>query len=285
MDLVSSGGGRPAGGGPDHAPNLCAAAAGLGRLDERRERRVGVSCGFEVEPVAILFRTTLLIDGEWANVMSMARKVHDSGSAEADGTDPLARAQAALLEASRGVDEAVAAARARDEARRAVADQFDNVSEEAARAFLETVSATLRNRPLTVEAARRGALLAVAADVWEDELGPLLTTVQVGELLGGISRQRVDERLREQALIGLRDNAGRLQFPSFQFVDGRPVASMVEAFWIVADGAGDGWVAASWCVTTDEALGGVSPVAWVRHGGDPERLATVARQDAARFAR
>ena len=215
----------------------------------------------------------------------MPVKGEGPGPEDSSRVDPLARAQAALLEATRGLEEAMAAEQGREAARKAVADQFANVSEEAARAFLETVSTTLRNRPLSVEAARRGALLAVAADVWEDELGPLLTTVQVGELLGGISRQRVDERLRGRTLIGLRDSGGRLQFPSFQFVDGHAVPPLVEAFWAVSDGAGDGWMAASWCVTPDDALGGASPVAWIRDGGDTARLAAVARQDAARFSR
>jgi hypothetical protein len=48
-----------------------------------------------------------------------------------------------------------------------------------------------------------------------------MTSAQVRELLGDVSRQRVGELLRERRLIGLRDRAGRRRFPAFQF-RGRP---------------------------------------------------------------
>lgn len=127
-------------------------------------------------------------------------------------------------------------------------------------------------------------MLAAAEQVWENEIGPLLTSAQVRELLGDVSRQRVDELLRARRLIGLRDNAGRRRFPAFQFRDGRPLEPLVAAYWTLADGALSDWTAASWCVAPDEALDGRSPVQWARDQGDAARLARVARQDAARLA-
>jgi hypothetical protein len=124
-----------------------------------------------------------------------------------------------------------------------------------------------------------------ARQAWESALGPLLSSAQVRELLGDVSRQRVDELLRARRLIGLRDRAGRRRFPGFQFSDGRPLEPLIAAFWTVADGAVDEWTAASWCATPDDALDGDSPAAWALAGQDPERLAHVARQDAARLAR
>jgi hypothetical protein len=120
--------------------------------------------------------------------------------------------------------------------------------------------------------------------VWEDELGPLLTSADVRTLLGDVSRQRVDELLRAHRLIGLRDRAGRRRFPAFQFVDGRPLQPLVDAFRVIAREAADDWTAASWCVAPDEALDGRSPAQWTREGRDPARLARVAEQDAARLA-
>ena len=61
--------------------------------------------------------------------------------------------------------------------------------------------------------------------------------------------------------------------------------ALVSAYWTVAQDAVSEWTAAAWCVTADEALGRMSPVDWVRAGNDPIRLATIARQDAARLAR
>ncbi len=159
------------------------------------------------------------------------------------------------------------------------------VGEDAVVAFVETLGELLGKRPLSVQAARRAALLAAAGQAWENELGPLLTSAQVRELLGDVSRQRVDELLRARRLIGLRDNAGRRRFPAFQFCDGRPLEPLIAAYWTVADDAVDEWTAASWCVAPDEALDGRSPAQWALDRRDADRLARVAQQDAARLAR
>jgi hypothetical protein len=174
-----------------------------------------------------------------------------------------------------------------DSTGRSVAELVERlgIDEAAVVAFLETVGEVLGDRGLSVEAARRAALLAAAGQAWESELGPFLASAQVRELLGDVSRQRVDELLRARRLIGLRDNAGRRRFPTFQFRDGRPLEPLIAAFWTVADGAVDDWTAASWCVAADDALEGRTPVQWAREDGDPDRLVQVARQDAARLAR
>ena len=170
------------------------------------------------------------------------------------------------------------------EALRATPDQGSEADQAALAAFLETLRSLLGDRALTVENARRAALLAASGQVWEDELGPLLTSADVRTLLGDVSRQRVDELLRAHRLIGLRDRAGRRRFPGFQFVDGRPLQPLVDAFRVIAREAADDWTAASWCVAPDEALDGRSPAQWTREGRDPARLARVAEQDAARLA-
>ena len=160
-----------------------------------------------------------------------------------------------------------------------------SISEEAILAFAQTAGELAGERGLDAGTARRAALIAVSAQVWEDELGPLLTSAQVRDMLGSVSRQRVDELLRSQRLIGLRDGDGRRRFPAFQFAEGQRLDQLIEAFWVVAQGAISEWTAAAWCVAADEALGGRTPAAWARSGEDPERLAQVARQDAARLAR
>lgn len=159
------------------------------------------------------------------------------------------------------------------------------VSEEAVVAFVRTVSELLGGKPLSVKDAERAAVLAAAGTTWENELGPLLSSADVRGLLGDVSRQRVDELLRSHRLIGLRDKSGRRQFPLFQFDDGQPMDPLVRAYWLVADGGANEWTAASWCVASDSALDGDSPVRWTKTRKDPERLLSVARQDAARLAR
>ncbi|HET6550792.1 MAG TPA: hypothetical protein VFG79_20180, partial [Solirubrobacter sp.] len=157
------------------------------------------------------------------------------------------------------------------------------LTEDALYAFAEAAGGLMGEKPLSVAAARRAGLLAAAAEVWEHELGPLLSSAQVRELLGDVSRQRVDELLRSRRLIGLLDQGGRRRFPAFQFYDGRPQGPLVEAFWTVADAAVSPWTAASWCVSDDDQLDGVSPVRWVHEHRDSEQLALVARRDAARL--
>lgn len=193
----------------------------------------------------------------------------------------LARAEEALRAARselEGID-ASAAETVRELAGRS------GIGEDAVVAFVETIGELLGDRPLSVRAARRAALLAAAAQTWENELGPLLSSAQVRELLGGVSRQRVDELFRARRLIGLRDGAGRRRFPSFQFHDGRPLEPLVAAYWTVADAAVTDWTAASWCVSPDEALDARSPAQWAHEGRDPVRLSRIAQQDAARLAR
>jgi hypothetical protein len=195
-----------------------------------------------------------------------------------DTIEALERSEAALREARELLESDSAEVTLRDFAARYC------VAEEALVAFAEAAGGLLGERSLTAATARRAGLLAAAGEVWENELGPLLTSAQVRELLGDVSRQRVDELLRSKRLIGLLDQGGRRRFPTFQFHDGRPQEPLVDAFWTIADASVSPWTAASWCVSDDDALEGYSPVRWVRERRDAERLALIASRDAARLA-
>jgi hypothetical protein len=202
--------------------------------------------------------------------------------------EAISRTEATLRDASSELEEAKAAVlEALAESPGGVRDLTERfgVSEEALLAFLQTVSELLGDRPLSVQTARRAAMLAASGAAWENEIGPMLSSGQVRELLGDVSRQRVDELLRSRRLIGLRDDSGRRRFPGFQFRDGRPLEDLVSAYWTVAEAVASDWTAASWCTSRDEALDGLSPVRWAHEGRDPERLGRVARQDAARLGR
>jgi hypothetical protein len=203
--------------------------------------------------------------------------------------EALDRAESALREATSDVERTKASviALAKEKPGITVAELAvqSHVSEEALVAFAQTVGELLgRERSLSIEAARRGALLAAAGQAWESELGPLLSTTDVRELLS-VSRQRVDELLRSRRLIALLDGAGRRRYPAFQFHDGQPLQSLVAAFWTIADAAISPWTAASWCTAADDALEDLSPAAWTRAGRSATHLARVARQDAARLDR
>ncbi len=158
------------------------------------------------------------------------------------------------------------------------------VSEEAVLAFVQTAGELLAGRELDVADARRAGMLAAARTVWENELGPLLSTAQVRELLGGVSRQRVDELLKARRLIALRDSSARWSYPLFQFSHDGPIEPLVKAFWIIADAAASAWTAASWLLTPDPQLDRKSAREWVNARGDIDRLIRVATHDAARLA-
>lgn len=158
-----------------------------------------------------------------------------------------------------------------------------HLSSEAVVAFAETASELLGDEGLDVETARRAALIAASGRAWENALGPLLSSGQVRDLLGGVSRQRVDELTRGHRLIGLLDRNGRRRFPAFQFLDARPLEELIAAYWTLAADAADEWTAASWCVSPDPALEGMSPAAWIRAGRDAERLRVLAGHDASRL--
>ncbi len=163
-------------------------------------------------------------------------------------------------------------------------DDRASVSPEAVQAFVEAAGEILGKRELTVDAARRAGLLAAAGSAWEDALGPQLNSAQVRELLGGVTRQRIDELLRQQRLIGLQATNSRWLFPAFQFVDGRaPAPGLASAFWKLSTDAIDPWSAASWCVSRNDQLKGRTPAAVAAEDG--ELVARVGERDAERLSR
>jgi hypothetical protein len=158
---------------------------------------------------------------------------------------------------------------------------------EAAAVFASTLREVLGNRALAPAAARRAALLAASATVWEEAIGPLLDAQAARELLGGVSRQRLEQLVSAGRLIVLEERSGQRRFPAWQFgEDGRPLSGLVDAHRaLVTDGRMSPWSAASWCVHEHPELEGHTPQAWARSGGDRERLAAVAAHDSARSAR
>lgn len=68
------------------------------------------------------------------------------------------------------------------------------------------------------------------------------TTAQVAEMLGGMSRQAVSQRVAKGRLMAIQIS-GKAYFPDWQFVDGRPVARLDEV--IAALTQQDRWVVAA----------------------------------------
>jgi hypothetical protein len=166
------------------------------------------------------------------------------------------------------------------------AERVERAHAPAASAFADTLQEVLGDRPVDLEAARRAALQAASEIVWEDAVGPLLSGPQARELLGGVSRQRLDQLVKARRVIALEESSGDRRFPAWQFHDGRPLEGLGAAHrQLVELGKMDPWTAASWCVSAHPQLGDQSPRDWAAGGGDATRLALVAHRDASRLAR
>lgn len=120
---------------------------------------------------------------------------------------------------------------------------------------------------------------------WEDRVGPLLSSAEAAARLGAEADSALDKLARAGRVIALQERSGRVRYPAWQFADGRPLEALVAAHReLVETGRVSEWTAASFCVAPHPELGGLSPREFAAAGRDDERLALVARRDAARLA-
>ncbi len=117
-----------------------------------------------------------------------------------------------------------------------------------------------------VSAGRDAALEAMAGSLWSDELGPFYDSDGVRQLLGGVSKQAVSERVHRHRLLALRTGSGRLVYPAFQFAGRAIIPGFGDVLSIVAPDDVESWFTASWLTTPDSALGGHSPVDTLKAG-------------------
>jgi len=121
---------------------------------------------------------------------------------------------------------------------------------------------------------------------WDEALGPFYGTGQVRRLLGGITRQAVDDRIRRRRLLALRTTDGRYAYPTFQFDrHNRVLAGLPEVLRTFSSDVVDGWTLAGWLCAKQRHLGGQSVVGWLQAGGDVNEALTLANEAAERFAR
>jgi hypothetical protein len=136
------------------------------------------------------------------------------------------------------------------------------------------------------EAARalgeRAALLVAAGQVWEREIGPLLSASEVQHLLGDVSRQRVGELIKSDRLLALRDRSRNNRFPAWQFGDdGRPYDAIAFAIRHLRPVTASPFTIASWFTSPADLLDGELPARWLRTHDDHGPLIEAARRDAA----
>lgn len=160
----------------------------------------------------------------------------------------------------------------------------------------ESFQSTLRELGLTraspdtgdpAKLGRRAALVAAAEAVWTNHLGPLLDAKQVQDLLRVDTRQAVSDLRARRRLLGLPKKSGRVVFPAFQFGDsGRPFQALPQILEIFEERTRvDPWTIASWFVTPQALLAGMTPAQWLAKGEDPDLVVRAARRTAARLGR
>lgn len=133
---------------------------------------------------------------------------------------------------------------------------------------------------------RRAALVVLAGDTWERALGDLLTSSEARVLLGGVSREALRKRVASGSMIALRDDAGAVRYPRWQFDAASdsvfPVVKRLNG--VFGDAGLDAWTLASFITTRQPELGDRTPAA-AFSDEDPEPLLIAADRAAAELSR
>lgn len=123
---------------------------------------------------------------------------------------------------------------------------------------------------------------------WGPAIGPVYRTDQVRALLGGVSRQALNDRVKRNTLLALKTRDGVTVYPAWQFADGQVLPGLAEVLKVfVADEHGeivDSWTLASWLRTGLDELDGGS-VADRLLSGDADAARQAAAHAAARWSR
>jgi hypothetical protein len=118
------------------------------------------------------------------------------------------------------------------------------------------------------------------------ELGPFYSTTGLARVLGGVSRQAVDERRRRRTVLALRTADGAWVYPAFQ-LDGRNrvVAGLAEVLDRFRPGTPDDeWMVAAFLAAPQPGLDDRSVVDHLRSGGALDAAVDLAAERAERWA-
>ncbi|HXS46100.1 MAG TPA: hypothetical protein VN756_01405 [Solirubrobacterales bacterium] len=109
---------------------------------------------------------------------------------------------------------------------------------------------------------RRAAMVVLAGGAWERALGGLLTSAEARVLLSGISREALRKRVVSGSVIALRDDAGLIRYPRWQFdaVSGAPFAVVKELNEVFSDAGLDSWTLAAFVTAPQPELDDRTPV-------------------------
>jgi hypothetical protein len=138
---------------------------------------------------------------------------------------------------------------------------LDRTVEEFRRALTE-----IGGQPSSVDDAevlgRRAAMVVLAGGAWERALGELLTSAEARVLLGGISREALRKRVVSGSVIALRDDAGLVRYPRWQFdvASGAPFAVIKRLNEVFGDAGLDSWTLSTFATAPQPELDDRAPV-------------------------
>lgn len=89
-----------------------------------------------------------------------------------------------------------------------------------------------------------------------------MTSAEARVLLGGISREALRKRVVSGSVIALRDDAGLVRYPRWQFdvASGAPFGVIKKLNEVFGDAGLDSWTLASFATTPQPELGNRAPV-------------------------
>ena len=117
---------------------------------------------------------------------------------------------------------------------------------------------------------------ALATNRINDRIGAFYTTDRVRKMLGGISRQAVSDRVRNDRLLRVTAADGVLLFPAFQFNNGAVVSGLQRLLKVLLSDGTNGWTVTYWLTARIGQLGESSPLD-VLASGDADRIAELER--------
>jgi hypothetical protein len=113
---------------------------------------------------------------------------------------------------------------------------------------------------------RRAALLAASELLWQRDVGPLVTTSRLQDLLR-CSRQAINERVRNGRILALPTEKGEHLYPLWQFgPTSQPLQGIAEIIETFAGAVATPWTIASWLVSEEPELDGKPPIEALRRG-------------------
>jgi hypothetical protein len=109
---------------------------------------------------------------------------------------------------------------------------------------------------------RRAAMVVLAGGAWERALGELLTSAEARVLLGGVSREALRKRVVSGSVIALRDDAGLIRYPRWQFdaASGAPFGAVKRLNEVFSEAGLDSWTLASFATAPQPELDDRTPV-------------------------